>query len=244
MLFFIENKSSVVTPAQLACICEAMNRALVMVTSAWGFKGAIVETPADAVTCDAWITIIDDDPSKQGELGDHDEEHGEPLAVILAKVVTDAGGGVLDGGSIGVSVASVIAHEVYETLVDLNVNDWIFDGKNFLAKEVCDPVEGAPSFAVQLESGETIELSNVVYPAYFDAQAAEGSAFDMCGAVTVPFQLLGGGYQIVFDVDQRQEVQVFGASRLALHEKLRAHRFARRAKRAKALEHARRRRAA
>lgn len=240
MLFLIENKSTIVSPSQVDCICAAMNRALMLVTAAWGLKNAIVCSASDpaAASADVRVTIIDDDPTRPDELGDHSEEDGRAVAVILAKVVTDAGGQVLTGGSIGVSVASVIAHEIYEALIDVHVNDWIFDGRNFLAKEVCDPVEGAPSFAM-LQSGETIELSNVVYPAYFDAQAAEGSAFDMCGACRIPFELLGGGYQIVFDVSRGREVQVFGASRLALHEKLRAHRFARKERRRRVLEHAR-----
>ena len=242
MYFLIENKSTVVTDAQIATMCVALNRALIIFCAGWGWTLAKC-APCDAINSQdplaVRVVVIDDDPERQGELGDHSEDSGIPIAVILAKVVTDAGGGVLDGGSVGVSVASVIAHEVFETLCDLNVNDWIFDGKNFLAKEVSDPVEGAPNYAVQLDDGTSVELSNAVFPPYFDLQAPEGSTFDLCGACKIPLELLPGGYQVVFDVKTGQETQVFGASRLELHEKIRAHRFSRRARRARAVERAR-----
>lgn len=233
-LFLIDNQSTVVPADAIPKICEAMNKVLALFAPAWGFQIPCVE-PIDNVNASDplafRVVLIDDDPSKPGELGDHDEQGGTPFATILAKVCTDAGGGILDGGSIGISVLSVICHEIFESLCDLNVNDWVFDGRNFLAKEAADPVEGAPGYEIELADGTVALCSNGVLPAYFDAQAIEGSRFDLAGAVSMPFQLLPGGYQIVFDVSTGNVTEVFGERRSPVLEKMRAHRLTRRFKR-------------
>ena len=67
------------------------------------------------------------------------------------------------------------------------------DPKATYAYESADPVE-ALSFKVN-----NIEMSDFVYPSYFEIFHKPGSVkFDHLDKVNKPFQLLAGGYQIVF----------------------------------------------
>jgi hypothetical protein len=61
------------------------------------------------------------------------------------------------------------------------------------AYESADPVEEL-SFAV-----DGIQMSDFVYPAYFETFHKPGSVrFDYLKKVKKPFQILSGGYQIIF----------------------------------------------
>jgi hypothetical protein len=73
------------------------------------------------------------------------------------------------------------------------------------ALEGSDPVE-ALSFPVN-----GIPMSDFVFPSYFEVFRKAGSVqFDQMGKVRKPFQILPGGYQIVFN--GRQWMQVFGST--------------------------------
>jgi len=53
-------------------------------------------------------------------------------------------------------------------------------------------------------------MSDFVYPSYFEVFRKAGSVrFDQMGKVTKPFQILSGGYQIIFN--GRSWTQVFGS---------------------------------
>lgn len=241
MQFLIDNRSTVVSPDDCAKLATGVERAAILFASAWGFRPPMIDLcdAGDDSASATRVIVVDDDPSRAGELGDHSEDSdGAAVVVVLAKLVTDAGGGVLDGGSIGISVASVVCHEVFETLVDFSCNDWVFDGRNFLAKETADPVEGAPGFPVTLDDGTEILCSNGVLPRYFDPLAPEGSQLDLAGLCSTPFQLLPGGYQIVMDPAGNVN-QVFGTKRAAVLEKMRGVVIGRRRRRHAKIERAR-----
>jgi hypothetical protein len=54
-------------------------------------------------------------------------------------------------------------------------------------------------------------MSDFVFPSYFEVFRKAGSVqFDQMGKVRKPFQILPGGYQIVFN--GRQWMQVFGST--------------------------------
>ncbi len=78
------------------------------------------------------------------------------------------------------------------------------DAKAIYAYESADPVE-ALSFSVN-----GIAMSDFVYPSYFEIFRKAGSVkFDQLNKVTKPFQILSGGYQIVFKNGKWS--QVFGS---------------------------------
>ena len=87
------------------------------------------------------------------------------------------------------------SHELVEMLVDPAINLMTTgpDPKVIYAYESADPVE-ALSFPVN-----GIPMTDFVFPAYFEAFHKAGSAqFDQMKKVKKPFQILAGGYQIIF----------------------------------------------
>ena len=77
--------------------------------------------------------------------------------------------------------------------------------KTIYAYESADPVE-ALSFPVN-----GIPMTDFVYPAYFEAFHKAGSVrFDHLRKVKKPFQILSGGYQIIFRNGKWS--QVFGST--------------------------------
>ena len=91
-------------------------------------------------------------------------------------------------------------------LVDPAINMWT-TGPNLklmYAYESADPVEEL-SFKVN-----GVDMSDFVYPAYFEVFRKPNSVqFDYQNKVTRPFQILAGGYQIIFK--NGKESQVFGS---------------------------------
>ena len=78
------------------------------------------------------------------------------------------------------------------------------DRTTIYAYESADPVE-ALSFDVN-----GIQMSDFVYPSYFEDFRQPGSVqFDQMNQVNAPFQILEGGYQIIFKDGQWS--QVFGS---------------------------------
>jgi len=79
------------------------------------------------------------------------------------------------------------------------------DAKTMYAYESADPVE-ALNFAVK-----GIAMSDFVYPAYFEVFRKAGSTqFDRLNKVKRPFQILAGGYQIIFK--NGKWTQIFGSA--------------------------------
>jgi len=99
------------------------------------------------------------------------------------------------------------SHELVEMLVDpaINLMSTGPDPAIIYAYESADPVE-ALTFPVN-----GIPMSDFVYPAYFEVFRKAGSVkFDQLDKVTQPFQILSGGYQIIFKAGQWS--QVFGSA--------------------------------
>jgi hypothetical protein len=106
------------------------------------------------------------------------------------------------------------SHELVEMLVDPAINMWTSgpDDKLMYAYESADPVEEL-SFKVN-----GIEMSDFVYPAYFeDFRKPKSVKFDHLDKVTKPFQILHGGYQIIYK--NGKESQVFGSAPKKKHFK-------------------------
>ena len=95
------------------------------------------------------------------------------------------------------------SHELLEMLADPNINLTVFvqssdtAGKLY-AYEVADACEADEN---GYKIGEVL-VSDFVFPSWFEDFRTEGSTqFDQTNQITLPFQLLAGGYIGVFDVN-------------------------------------------
>lgn len=145
----------------------------------------------------AWAMVFVDDAEqtfKQGtKIADHDlTPEGLPLAKVFVRnaILTDE----------FVSVAA--SHELVEMLIDPAINMMVTGpssgglGKSHVmyAYESADPVE-----ELTFKIGG-VPVCNFVYPAYFEAfHKPNSTRFDHMKKVSRPFQILSGGYQIIFN---------------------------------------------
>ncbi len=166
------------------------------VSPVWGTPAKLTKS-TDFVK-GAWAMVFLDTADQPGALAYHDlTPEGLPLAKVFVKTTLD--------NHDQLSVAA--SHELVEMLVDPAINMMTTgpDLKTMYAYESGDPVE-ALSFNVN-----GIPKSDFVYPAYFEKFRSPGSAqFDQMKQVQKTFQILPGGYQIIFKNGKWS--QVFGSA--------------------------------
>jgi hypothetical protein len=154
------------------------------VAPVWGTPAKLVKT-ADFIA-GAWAMVFLDDADQPGALAYHDlTPDGLPQSKVFVKTT-------LENGDL-VSVSA--SHELVEMLVDPAINLMTTgpDAKTMYAYESADPVE-ALSFPMN-----GIPMSDFVYPSYFEDFHKPGSVrLDYMQKVGRPFQILAGGYQIIF----------------------------------------------
>ncbi|HLQ38618.1 MAG TPA: hypothetical protein VK348_12495 [Planctomycetota bacterium] len=154
------------------------------VAPVWGTPANLVKS--HGFQKGAWAIVFLDDADQPGALAYHDlTPDGLPQSKVFVRTT-------LQNGDL-VSVSA--SHELVEMLVDPAINMMTTgpDPKVMYAYESADPVE-ALSFEVQ-----GVEMSDFVHPAFFETFHRPGSVrFDHLGKVKRPFQILAGGYQIVF----------------------------------------------
>src|SRR5947208_58062 len=165
------------------------------VAPVWGTPAKLVKS-TDFVK-DAWAIVFLDTADQPGALAYHDlTPEGLPLSKVFVKTTLD------DKQLVSVSAS----HELVEMLVDPAINMMTTgpDPKTMYAYESADPVEDV-TFKVN-----GIEMSDFVYPAYFEVFRKPNSVqFDHQKTVARPFQILSGGYQIIFKGGKWK--QVFGS---------------------------------
>ncbi|HEY7183421.1 MAG TPA: hypothetical protein VIC84_18465 [Blastocatellia bacterium] len=154
------------------------------VAPVWGTPAKLVKSTG--FLKEAWAIVFLDDADQPGALAYHDlTPNGLPLSKVFVRTT-------LENGDL-VSVST--SHELVEMLVDPAINMMTTgpDPKVIYAYESADPVE-ALSFKVN-----GIPMSDFVYPAYFEVFRKAGSVkFDYLNKVKKPFQILPGGYQIIY----------------------------------------------
>lgn len=186
------------------------------VAPVWGTPAKLVKTTG--FQKGAWAIVFLDDADEPGALAYHDlTPDGLPESKVFVKTT-------LDNHDL-VSVSA--SHELVEMLVDPAIN-LMTTGPNpklVYAYESADPVE-ALSFDV-----DGIQMSDFIYPSYFEEFHKPRSVqFDQLDKVTKPFQILSGGYQIIFKNGKWS--QVFGSEakkKSFAHEDRRGHRSEQRA---------------
>src|SRR5207237_44586 len=166
------------------------------VAQIWGTPAKLVKTTG--FKKGAWAMVFLDNADQPDALAYHDlTPDGLPQAKVFVKTT-------LDNGDL-VSVSA--SHELVEMLVDSAINMMTTgpDAKVMYAYETADPVEQL-SFKVN-----GIPMTDFVYPAYFEIFHKEGAVqFDRLKKVKKPFQILSGGYQIVFKNGKWS--QIFGSA--------------------------------
>jgi hypothetical protein len=188
------------------------------VAPVWGAPARLVRSKG--FVKGAWAMVFLDSADQPGALAYHDlTPDGLPQAKVFVKTT-------LENHDL-VSVSA--SHELVEMLVDPAINLMTTgpDPKAVYAYESADPVE-ALTFKVN-----GIPMTDFVYPAYFETFHKAGSVqFDRMNKIKRPFQVLSGGYQIVFK--NGKWTQVFGSTakrRRFAREDRRGHRSAQRAAR-------------
>jgi len=159
-------------------------------------------TPANLVKStnfikDAWAVVFLDDADAPDALAYHDlTPTGLPLSKVFVRTT------LANGDLVSVSAS----HELVEMLVDPAINLMTTgpDPKLVYAYEGADPVEQL-SFKVN-----GIPMSDFVYPAYFENfHKPKSVKFDHLNKVKKPFEILSGGYQIIFENGKWK--QLFGS---------------------------------
>lgn len=181
------------------------------VAPVWGTPAKLVKSKGFVKS--AWAIVFLDDADQPGALAYHDlTPDGLPVSKVFVRTT------LKNHDPVSVSAS----HELVEMLVDPAINMMTTgpDPKAVYAYESADPVE-ALSFKVN-----GVPMTDFVYPAYFESFHKAGSVqFDRLKKVTKPFQILSGGYQIVFKNGKWR--QVFGSAskkkRFALEDR-RGHR--------------------
>jgi len=166
------------------------------VVPVWGTPAKLIKSTG--FVKGAWAMVFLDNADQPGALAYHDlTPDGLPESKVFVKTTVD------NGDLVSVSAS----HELVEMLVDPAIN-LMTTGPNpkiVYAYESADPVE-ALSFNVN-----GIPMTDFVYPAYFEAFHKAGSVqFDRLKKVNKPFQILSGGYQIIFK--NGKWTQVFGSA--------------------------------
>jgi hypothetical protein len=150
----------------------------------WGVSCRLVATKG--FVKGAWAMAFLDDSDQASASAYHDlTPEGLPLAKVFVRTIR----------AHGEEVSVAASHELAEMLVDpaMNLMSTGPDPRLMYCYETADPVESA-SFRVR-----GVAMSDFVHPAWFETFRKRGSTrFDHLGKVTRPFQMLKGGYQIVF----------------------------------------------
>jgi hypothetical protein len=186
------------------------------VAPVWGTPAKLIKSTG--FVAGAWAMVFLDNADQPGALAYHDlTPDGFPESKVFVKTT-------LDNNDL-VSVAA--SHELVEMLVDPATNMMTTgpDAKVMYAYESADPVEEL-NFPV-----DGLAMSDFVYPSYFETFHKPNSVhFDHLNRVIQPFQILTGGYQIIFK--NGKWTQVFGsaekAARFAFEDR-RGHRSEQRA---------------
>lgn len=167
------------------------------VAPVWGTPAKLVKS--SGFLPGAWAIVFLDTADAPGALAYHElTPDGFPLSKVFVQTIRE--------DNFSVSVAT--SHELVEMLVDPAINIWCNgpEAGVFYAYETADPVEDE-AVAFQIDG---IKVSDFVYPSYFEGfRKPKSTQFDCTKKVSKPFQLLKGGYQILFK--NGKETQIFGS---------------------------------
>jgi len=154
---------------------SAINTMLPAFCSTWSLGGKqyiCQAAPSNTVVGSTGLyCVFLDNSDAANALAYHTESYSVPLSKVFVKTIQKYGGQILSGS--GFTVSQAFAHEIFEMIVNLNVNGWWQISNNFLIPaEVSDPVQGN---IVRVQVGSTVVyLSDYILPAWTNPQATRG----------------------------------------------------------------------
>ena len=176
------------------------------VAPVWGTPARLVR--ASGFRKDAWAFVFLDTADQANALAYHElTPDGFPLSKVFVKTIADA----------RASLTVAASHELVEMLVDPAINLLSLgpDPKAAYAYESADPVED-DSLGFKVNG---MLMTDFVYPSYFESfRKPNSTRFDYRGKVTRPFQILPGGYQLVFKNGEWSQLTATKAKARALRE--------------------------
>jgi hypothetical protein len=190
------NNSTLLKNADMFTMITALNTQLPAFCTAWTNKQYICQAaPANTKPGNAMYCVFLDNTDSAGALAYHTENTNIPLSKVFVGTILYYKGAILMGANTSVpTVAQAFSHEIYEMIVNANVNVWWQQRNgNLIAAEVGDPVQGN---VVPVKVGNiTVGLTDYVLPAWADPQETKGP-FNFLNTLKAPFQVAKGGYMV------------------------------------------------
>jgi hypothetical protein len=194
----VVNGSTLVSDSVGGMMVDALNMILPIFCNDWNIKPITVTYVAKGKeVATPLCCILLDNSDVQDALGYHGQDNDVPYARVFVKTILDYGGAFLYSSK-GHTVAEIVAHEVLEMAVNLNVNVWwgLEDGSKLYAAEVCDPVQS--NAVIVTVNDQPVRLSDWILPAWSDPQDTKGP-FNHNNTLKSPLTVDKGGYLIVMN---------------------------------------------
>ena len=191
------NKSSALKDTDMFLMINAINTMLPAFCTSWSLKQyqCIAAPPTTKLGSTGMYCVFLDTSTSPGTLAFHTENANIPYGEVFVKTVLQYGGSILMGKNNTIpTVAQAFAHEIFEMLVNPNINIWWqVSNSQLVPAEVCDPVQGS---IVPIKVGAvTVGLSDYILPAWNDPQSTKGP-YNFLNTLTHPFQMSKGGYLV------------------------------------------------
>lgn len=205
------NKSTALKDTDMFLMINALNTMLPAFCTSWSLKQytcIAVPSKTRPVKTGMYCTFLDTSTSP-GTLAFHTETGNVPYGEVFVKTVLQYGGAILMGKNNTVpTVAQAFSHEIFEMLVNPNINVWWqVSNSKLIPAEVCDPVQGS---IVPIKVGAvTVGMSDYILPEWNDPQSTRGP-YNFLNTLTRPFQMSKGGYWISMAVGKMS--YVFGTN--------------------------------
>jgi hypothetical protein len=216
----IINKSTVVSNDDVNKMTFACNLQLSRdVAPIWGRVSIPVTfyTSESLVPAGSAKIFIFDNTDHRSFLGYHSVKDGVVIGKVFAKTIMDYGLQTLTSNTI--TVSTVLSHEVIELFCNPYVSLWsdgtpILEGSQY-AVETCNAVQ-TDFYKVSIEltpKGPTtiVNVSNFLYPEYFNISSPVGTKLDQMGLLKTPFTITKNGYMIVRNAPGT-EISIFGSN--------------------------------
>ena len=191
------NKSSVLKDTDMFLMINALNTMLPAFCTTWSLKQyTCIATPSTTKMGNTGLyCVFLDNSTSPGALAFHTENANIPYGEVFVKTILQYNGAILMGANNTIpTVAQAFAHEIFEMLVNPNINVWWqVSNSTLVPAEVCDPVQGS---IVHVKVGAiTVGMSDYILPPWNDPQSTKGP-YNFLNTLTKPFQMSKGGYLV------------------------------------------------